>query len=78
MYNLDTCFIKKYSSILIRPVTHLINLSVRTSKFPNNWKKAVITPVFKAGDHDLIWNYRHISILPVLSKAKEGCGSTAG
>ena len=40
IYNLDTCFIKKYSSILIRPVTHLINLSTRTSKFPNNCKKA--------------------------------------
>lgn len=56
---------------MLSPLTHLVNLSIRENKFPNNWKKAIVTPVFKTGDCDLGSNYRPISILPVLSKVLE-------
>ncbi len=69
--NLDTLFIKKHSIDLVKPLTRLVNLSIRDNKFPNNWKKAIATPIFKTGDCDLISNYRPISILPALSKVLE-------
>ena len=71
IFNIDCCFLKKYSSVLRRPLTHLVNLSIRTCKFPSDWKKAVIIPIFKAGSLDSMCNYRPISILPILSKVLE-------
>jgi hypothetical protein len=57
---------------IISPIiTHLINHSFTTCTFPNNWKKARVTPIFKAGDPAEPGNYRPISILPVISKVIE-------
>uniref|UniRef100_A0A8C1L0A4 Reverse transcriptase domain-containing protein n=1 Tax=Cyprinus carpio TaxID=7962 RepID=A0A8C1L0A4_CYPCA len=68
---MDIAVIKTHSSTLIKPITHLINLSIRVGKFPQTWKTAVITPILKAGAPDKVSNYRPISILPVLSKILE-------
>lgn len=57
--------------MLVKPLTHLVNLSIRTCTFPLGWKKAVIVPVFKSGTQDSMCNYRPISILPILSKVIE-------
>lgn len=43
MFVLDTALIKKHSSTLIRPITRLVNLSIRAGKFPQIWKTAIIT-----------------------------------
>ncbi len=50
MFNLDTAFIKQHSSSIIKPLTHLINLSISSGKFPDQWKKSVVIPIFKSGD----------------------------
>ena len=71
LFGLDTALIKTHSSTLIKPITHLINLSIRTGKFPQSWKTAIITPILKAGAPDHVGNYRPISILPVFSKVLE-------
>ena len=42
-----------------------------TSTFPSDWKKAKVTPVYKAGDKSDVGNYRPISVLPILSKILE-------
>ena len=70
-FHMDSMLIKKHLNTLTRPITHLINLSITQSCFPNNWKRAVITPIFKSGDPLEPNNYRPISILPVLSKITE-------
>ena len=44
---------------------------ISTGKFPENRKKADITPTFKKGDHLAKPNYRAVSILPTLSKIYE-------
>ncbi|KAG7526776.1 hypothetical protein JOB18_045141 [Solea senegalensis] len=67
----DTVFIKKHSTTLIPPITHLANLSIIQSFFPPHWKQAIVTPIFKSGDRNIVSNYRPISILPVISKIVE-------
>ena len=48
-----------------------INRCIEKRKFPNNFKKADITPSFKKDDCLLKCNYRPLSILPTLSKIYE-------
>ena len=50
---------------------HLINRSIASRSFPNAWKIARVTPVYKSGDRADLNNYRPISILSVLSKITE-------
>ena len=52
-------------------VTKLLNLSIKTGKFPKLWKCSEITALFKSGDRTNASNYRPISILPTLSKILE-------
>ena len=70
-FGLDSTFFKTHKQPLIKPLTHLINFSINQGIFPNSWKTAVVTPIFKAGDKTLVENYRPISILPVISKVAE-------
>ena len=44
----------------------LFNTSIETSQFPDSWKVARITPIFKDGDRTVKSNYRPISALPVI------------
>lgn len=71
IHNLQAALIKKYQSCMLEPITYLINLSVKTKTFPESWKTATITPVYKSGDKDIASNYRPIAILPVVSKVLE-------
>ena len=59
------------ADIVVKPVTFIINTSLRTSKVPCDWKSARVIPLFKKGKADEMDNYRPISILPVLSKVLE-------
>ena len=68
---MDTLIIKKHSSVVQVPVTHVVNCSIRSNAFPEPWKKAILTPIHKSGSPDLVFNYRPISILPALSKILE-------
>ena len=40
-------------------------------EFPNNWKIARVSPIYKEGSPDERSNYRPISVLPVLSRLFE-------
>ena len=57
--------------LLLNPLTHVINLSLKSNDFPNVWKKALVIPVHKSGKTTLPNNYRPISLLPILSKVLE-------
>ena len=52
-------------------LTSIINLSFETATFPDIWKIARVTPIYKSGDKSLQLNYRPISVLPVISKICE-------
>ena len=51
--------------------THLLNTSITTNKFPDEWKKATVTPIPKKGNLQLVSNYRPISLLPTPGKVME-------
>ena len=48
-----------------------MNLSITTGIFPNSWKMAKVTPIFKEDAKTDPNNYRPISVLPVVSKLIE-------
>ena len=52
-------------------ITHICNLSIKTNTFPDKWKHAKVTPLFKKNSKHDVNNYRPISILPILSKIIE-------
>ena len=57
--------------LLIKPLTFLFKTSVRSSHYPDIWKKSNIIPVHKKNDKRLVNNYRPISLLPVFGKLFE-------
>ena len=59
--------------VLAEPLTHIINLSIRTGKFPTKWKHSKVCPVFKKGDRKLLKNYRPVSLTSVPGIVLERC-----
>ena len=54
-----------------KPLTRLFNLSLQRGVFPQTWKQANVTPLFKTGNASLPNNYRPVSLLSVLGKVLE-------
>ena len=52
-------------------VTHVLNLSFSSGAVPQQWQKAVITPVPKVAKPDSLAEYRPISVTPLLSRLAE-------
>ena len=68
---IDTKIIKLARAELVPAITHIINLSINTSTFPAQFKKAKVVPLHKSGDELNAKNYRPVAMLPVLSKLAE-------
>ena len=64
-------FLKSCNNTVVPLITHIINCTITQSKIPNEWKQAVVIPLFKDGDKNCSSNYRPISILPAISKILE-------
>ena len=58
---------------IFRPLTHIINLSLKHGIFPDNLKIAKVIPIFKQGSRSSCNNYRPISVLSALRKIFERC-----
>ena len=63
--------IKIAAPIISNPLTYIFNQSMTQCIFPNDWKVAKVTPIFKNGKRNLPGNYRPISVLPAISKIME-------
>ncbi|XP_054286102.1 uncharacterized protein LOC129002380 [Macrosteles quadrilineatus] len=63
--------IKMVSPYCIEAVTHLLNVSLATGVFPDNWKEAILIPLAKVGAPSSLADLRPISVLPALSKVLE-------
>ena len=53
------------------PLKIIFNNILLSSIYPDMWKHANVTPIFKKGDKQLIKNYRPISLLPICGKILE-------
>jgi predicted transcriptional regulator len=63
--------VKDGGDVLAMVVTHIVNTSITTCKFPARWKESKVIPLFKKGDNKDCKNYRPISNLSVVSKVLE-------
>ena len=56
---------------ICKPLRIIFRSSLENGKFPSEWKKANVVPVFKKSNKQELKNYRPISLLPVSSKLFE-------
>ena len=63
--------LKAISNTVVKPLTYIYNQTFLTGVIPNEFKMAIVTPVFKSNDKESFSNYRPISVLPCFSKILE-------
>ena len=63
--------LKECATSLSEPLADLFNKSFNQGTFPNRWKHANVTPIFKKGDRQCKSNYRPVSLLSNISKVQE-------
>ena len=63
--------LKDSASVIAKPLTTIINLSLAKGKVPDEWKAARVIPLFKKGKIENLDNYRPISVLSTASKILE-------
>ena len=69
--NISSYFLKLALPVIENSLAALFNTPIETSQFPDSWKVARVTPIFKEGDKAEKSNYRPISVLPVISRLFE-------
>ena len=69
--NISSHMLKEFKTELSKPLTFLINHSLRLGSFPSALKLARVKPLFKKGDPNNPNNYRPISLLSAISKIFE-------
>ena len=69
--NISCYFLKLAMPFIEKLLADLFNTSIETSQFPDLWKSARVTPIFKEGDKAEMSNYRPISALPVIARLFE-------
>lgn len=63
--------IKSIHKYISKPLAHLINLCFLNGRVPTAWKEAITTPVYKAGNKQILTNYRPISVINNIAKVFE-------
>ena len=71
--NIPGQFLKEGADQIFKPLSHVINLSLRNSEVPSMMKLAKVTPLFKKNSRLEVGNYRPVSILTITSKILEKC-----
>ncbi|CAI9719265.1 Hypothetical predicted protein [Octopus vulgaris] len=59
------------SDVLTLPITIVYRKPMETSKIPDEWRTADVTPIFKKGSRFAVNNYRPVSFTCVLCKVME-------
>ncbi len=70
-FDVSCRLLKEASPIISSSLTRVINLSIGSGVFPNEWKIARVMPIYKEDTKSNPNNYRPISILPIVSKIIE-------
>ena len=54
--------LKPVAKAVAKPLSILFNRSLNEGDYPDIWKIANVTPIFKKGDKSLVSNYRPVSL----------------
>ena len=65
--DLNSMCLKLSSQFLLKPLTHICNLSISQGIFPEQLRIANVIPLYKSDDFMSFNNYRPVSVLCVLS-----------
>lgn len=68
---ISSIMLRNTATSIFSKLTFLFNLSLSSGKVPSQWKVSNVIPIFKSGDPSNVSNYRHISLLPLVSKVLE-------
>ena len=63
--------VKELAEQLSGPIAHLFNLRIEQQTLPNDWKQALVSPIFKKGSKYLAVNYRPINLASLFCKVNE-------
>ena len=69
--NINNILLKKLGSEILTPLTIICNTSLSTGVFPRKMKTAIVIPLYKSKERELVNNYRPISLLMTISKILE-------
>ena len=69
--NIPPKILQENADICSTSILSFINNGINTSFFPDELKRAEVTPIFKKEDSTNVKNYRPVSVLPVMSKVFE-------
>ena len=64
--------LKDTSDVIAQPLPNIFNISLQTGIFPDDWKIAKVSPVYKEGSKTDCGNDRPISVISVIAKFFEG------
>lgn len=56
---------------VVRYLEFLFNVSINNIQIPDDWKKAIVVPIFKGGNRLEMGNYRPVSLTSIVSKQME-------
>ena len=68
---ISNSILKLSAPFISKHLSGLFNLSIRLGSFPNEWKTAKVTPIFKSGGLNDPNNYRPISVTSTISRIFE-------
>ena len=63
--------VKDASEFSAHPLMLIYNSSLANGDFPDIWKLAIVTPIYKSGPKTDVNNYRPISVISVFSRMLE-------
>ena len=63
--------IRECADVICIPICDIFNQSISLGIFPDDWKCARVTPLFKQGDRDDLNNYRPIYVISVVANVFE-------
>ena len=69
--NIPAVFLKTCARELATMLAFIMQQSLTTRRIPSDWKKALVTPVFKKGDKSKPENYRPVSLTSICCKITE-------
>ena len=68
---ISTKLIQELKEELLKPLTILFRKSMQEAKIPDEWRDAIVSPIFKKGSKTEPGNYRPVSLISVFGKTLE-------